>query len=73
MTTNNWLNTFKTASYQPLSLELKADLHKYVIEQMEDDGVLFSLASDNRNDLMLSVTTYIQQYLIKDHIYPFNL
>lgn len=68
MTTNNWLNTFKTSSYQPLSLELKADLHKYVIEQMEDDGVLFSLASDNRNDLMLSVTTYIQQYLIKDHI-----
>lgn len=68
MTTINWLNAFKNSVCQPLDLELKADLHKYVLEQMEDDGVLFGLASDNRENLLRPVITYIQQYLIKEHI-----
>ncbi|XAW88880.1 CpaF family protein [Vibrio sp. CDRSL-10 TSBA] len=68
MTTINWLNAFKNSVCQPLDLELKADLHRYVLEQMEDDGVLFGLASDSRENLMLPVITYIQQYLMKEHI-----
>lgn len=63
MNAMDWLNTMKSSGYQPLDLELKAALHQFVLERMEDDGIIFDMSSSERCNLLLPVSSYIQLYL----------
>ncbi len=66
----NAINLFgtKEPSPQQLDLELKADLHKYVLEQMEDDGLIYDMSTPERHNILLPLTSYIHQYFDTHHI-----
>ncbi len=49
--------------HQELDLELKAALHKYVLEQMEDDGLIYDMSTPERHNILLPVTSYIHKYV----------
>lgn len=68
MNAMDWLNTMKSSGYQPLDLELKAALHQFVLERMEDDGIIFDMSSSERCNLLLPVSSYIQLYLDSEKI-----
>ncbi|MCG3729779.1 CpaF family protein [Vibrio cincinnatiensis] len=59
----NWFNSLGQTTYTPLDLELKARLHKYVLERMEDDGILFDVSVSEKKNILLPITSYIQQYV----------
>lgn len=59
----NWFNSLGQTTYTPLDLELKARLHKYVLERMEDDGILFDVSVSEKKNILLPITSYIQQYI----------
>ncbi|RCS68355.1 CpaF family protein [Vibrio casei] len=54
------------------SLTFKSHLHQYVLECMEDDGVIFDASMKDKANILLPVNTYIQQYL-ESHLLPPNL
>ncbi len=54
---------FDKPSHQELDLELKAKLHQYVLEQMEDDGLIYDMSTPEKHNILLPVTSYIEKYL----------
>lgn len=64
----DWLTSIKETSYEPLSLELKAELHRFVLERMEDDGLIFDMSTSERTNLMLPISHYIEHYLTAERI-----
>lgn len=54
------------------SLTFQSHLHQYVLECMEDDGVIFDAAMKDKANILLPVNSYILQYL-ESHMLPSNL
>lgn len=54
------------------ALTFKANLHQYVLECMEDDGVIFDTSMKDKANILLPVNSYIQQYL-ETHRLPDSL
>nr|WP_321460544.1 CpaF family protein [uncultured Vibrio sp.] len=63
MTGMSWFSSPTPPTYQELDLKLKADLHQFILERMEDDGVIFDMAVVEKDNILLLVTSYIHQYL----------
>ncbi|NAX20072.1 CpaF family protein [Vibrio sp. V39_P1S14PM300] len=59
----SWFSSPIPPAYQELDLKLKADLHQFILERMEDDGVIFDMAAVEKDNILLPVTSYIHQYL----------
>lgn len=68
MKTIDWLTAIRPSRYQPLDLELKAALHQFVVERMEDDGVIFGVSAAERHNLLVPVSDYIRLYLQTERI-----
>ncbi len=51
------------ASNREQTLTLQAELHRFVLERMEDDGVIFDVEAVGKANLLLAITSYIHQYL----------
>lgn len=45
-----------------LASDLKADIHRYVLERMEDDGLIFDMSSSSKENILLPIISYIEQY-----------
>lgn len=66
MATMSWFkktNPIPDVRHLEHSEALQAELHHYILERMEGDGLIFDLSTEMRDDIVLPLISYIEQFL----------